>query len=116
LIACDSDPRQSREKRGFMAKHEKPVVVVVEGGIVQCVFRVDTSKRKGYSFVDYELVDYDVFETEGAKEIAEIWNGFSPELKAYFKKHLKNEYAKFRARIAEETECDMKGERERESL
>jgi len=43
-----------------MAKHEKPVVVVVEGGIVQTVFRVDASKRKGYVFVDYELVDYDV--------------------------------------------------------
>jgi hypothetical protein len=84
-----------------MAKHEKPLVVVVEGGIVQTVFRVDASKRKGYVFVDYELVDYDVFETEGAGEIAEIWNGFSPELKAYFKKHLKNEYAKFQVRIAE---------------
>lgn len=99
-----------------MAKNEKPVVVVVEGGIVQTVFRVDASKLKGYVFVDYELVDYDVFETEGAQEIAEIWNGFSPELKAYFKKHLKREYAKFQARIAEGTESDAKGGNERESL
>ena len=99
-----------------MGKHEKPVVVVVEGGIVQSVFRVDASKRKGYVFVDYELVDYDVFETEGSKEIAEIWKGFSPELRAYFKKHLKREYAKFRARIAEETESNTKGETDRETL
>jgi len=99
-----------------MTKQEKPVVVVVEGGIVQTVFRIDASRPKGYVFVDYELVDYDVFETEGAEEIAEIWNGFSPELKAYFKKHLKREYAKFQARIAEETESDTKGENERETL
>ena len=80
---------------------ESNLVVFVEGGLVQSVLRVDSTAPKGYRFAEYELVDYDVFNTEGNEEIKGIWDGFSPELRAYFRDHLKTEYAKFQERIAE---------------
>jgi len=77
-----------------------PLVVFVEGGIVQTVLRVDSTAPKGYRFLEYELCDYDVFDTESGQDIKEIWDNFSPELQAYFKNHLKAEYAKFQLRIS----------------
>jgi hypothetical protein len=76
------------------------LVVFVEGGIVQSVLRVDSTAPKGYRFAEYELVDYDVFDSESGEDIKDIWDGFSPELQAYFRKHLKVECTKFHERIA----------------
>lgn len=81
------------------SKDTNPLVIFVEGGIVQSVLRVDSTAPKGYRFAEYELVDYDVFDTESGEDIKDIWGGFSPELQAYFKNHLKAEYAKFQERI-----------------
>jgi len=60
---------------------------------------VDPTAPKGYRFSEYESVDYDVFEAESPEEIKDMWDGFSPELQSYFRKHLKAEYAKFQQRI-----------------
>lgn len=81
------------------SQNSNPMVVFVEGGIVQSVFRVDSSAQKGYRFSEYELCDYDVFENCTLAEIKDMWDGFSPELQAYFKNHLKAEYKKFQLRI-----------------
>jgi hypothetical protein len=81
------------------SKNSNPLVIYVEGGIVQTVLRVDSTAPKGYRFAEYELVDYDVFDTESGEDIKGVWDGFSPELQAYFKNHLKAEYAKFQLRI-----------------
>jgi hypothetical protein len=77
-----------------------PLAIFVEGGIVQTVLRVNSTAPKGYRFAAYELVDYDVFDTESGEDIKEIWDGFSPELQAYFRNHLKAEYGKFQRRIS----------------
>jgi len=82
------------------SKSSNPLVIYVEGGIVQSVLRVDSTAPKGYRFAEYELCDYDVFDIESGEDIKSIWHGFSPELQAYFKNHLKAEYAKFQERIA----------------
>lgn len=82
------------------SKDTNPLVVFVEGGIVQSVLRVDPTAPKGYHFAEYELCDYDVFDTESGEDIKDIWDNFSPELQAYFKNHLKAEYAKFQLRIS----------------
>jgi hypothetical protein len=82
-------------------KSSNPLVVFVEGGIVQSVLRVDSTAPKGYRFAEYELVDYDVFDTESGEDIKEIWGGFSPELQTYFRDYLKDEYAKFQDRISQ---------------
>ena len=67
------------------SKSSNPLVIFVEGGIVQSVLRVDSTAPKGYRFAEYELVDYDVFDTESGEDIKDIWDGFSPELQAYFR-------------------------------
>jgi hypothetical protein len=81
------------------SKSSNPLVVFVEGGIVQSVLRVDSTAPKGYRFSEHELCDYDVFDTESGEEIKDIWDGFSPELQTYFRDHLKAEYDKFQKRI-----------------
>lgn len=87
------------------SKSTNPLVVFLEGGIVQSVLRVDSTAPKGYRFAEYELVDYDVFDSESNEEIKDIWDGFSCELQAYFRNHLKAEYKKFQDRIAELCDC-----------
>jgi hypothetical protein len=82
------------------SKDTNPLVVFVEGGIIQSVLRVDSTAPKGYRFADYEHCDYDVFDTESGEDIKDIWDGFSPELQAYFRTHLKAEFTKFQERIA----------------
>ena len=73
-------------------------VIFVEGGLVQAVLVLDSTALKGYREVSYELVDYDVFKNAPDSETVDHWNGFSPALKTYFKKFLKDEYEKFRER------------------
>lgn len=87
------------------SKNSNPLIAFIEGGILQSLLRVDSTAPKGYRFAEYELVDYDVFDTEGNEGIKEIWDGFSPELQAYFRDYLKAEYKKFQERIAELCDC-----------
>jgi hypothetical protein len=79
-------------------KKEQNVVVFVEGGIVQTVLRPNARTKKGYTFVDYEIVDYDVFQNSDT-DTAEMWDAFSSELKYYFKTRLKHEYRKFQKAV-----------------
>ncbi len=66
------------------------IVVFVEGGIVQAVVDLDAEQpQKG---IEYEVVDYDVLETEGPQDVKEYFDN-RPEAFAYIKRHLPNTYA-----------------------
>jgi len=90
----------AQKKLAQVFKVQEPVVFI-EGGIVQSVLIVDAKQKTGYWELPYEVVDYDTFDGSSNKEISEYWDGFSAELKNYFEKHLKSEYAMFQEAIAE---------------
>jgi len=76
-------------------------VVTVEGGIVQDVFVLDASAKNGYRSLSYTCIDYDIFESDPAEEIAERWNGLPAELRQYFEKHLPHEFGLFQQAVKE---------------
>ena len=76
------------------------LVVFVEGGIIQTLLALDPRAKDGYRELEYELVDYDIFEGTPAEDIAEKWNSFSPELQLYFETRLTDERARFLAAVA----------------
>jgi hypothetical protein len=73
-----------------------PLVIFVEGGIVQDVGRVSPS---GFLEVPYDLVDYDTFETSEDHEVFLHWSSLSPAVQDYIRTKLPDEYEKFQERI-----------------
>jgi len=80
---------------------EKPLVIFVEGGLVQDVIRLNPRAKRGYENAEYDLVDYDVLESSSNQEVKEYFENRSPEVIAYMKKHLPFEYGRFQERIRE---------------
>lgn len=73
-----------------------PLVIFVEGGLVQDVGRVNPD---GFLSSPYDLVDYDVLETLEDHEIFLHWAGLSPAVQDYIRTKLPDEYEKFQERI-----------------
>lgn len=75
-----------------------PLVIFVEGGLVQDVNRVNA---KGFIAVDYDIVDYDIFDGTPAVEVKEYFERRSPAVQAYMKEYLPDEYERFQEAIRE---------------
>jgi len=71
-------------------------VIVVEGGIVQNVFRPTPREAEPFVDVEYDLVDFDIFEGNDDEDIARHWNALEPSTQECFKNHLKDEYKQFK--------------------
>jgi hypothetical protein len=84
-----------------------PLVIFVEGGLVQDAGRVSPS---GFLSAEYDIVDYDVLEGNTDVEVKEYFESRSPAVQAYMKKYLPYEYERFQEAIREveanEQECD----------
>ena len=85
--------------------------MIVEGGCVREIFLPVPDDKCGTPFtaVDYDLVDYDIFEGTPDKEIAEYWEKREPETKAYFRKHLPDEFHKFHGRSPQTRHAQKEG-------
>jgi len=75
-----------------------PLVIFVEGGLVQDVGRVSDT---GFVSAEYDIVDYDILDGSSNEEVKEYFERRSPEVVAYMKKFLPDEYEKFQERIRE---------------
>jgi hypothetical protein len=78
-----------------------PLVIFVEGGVVQDVGRVNTS---GFLAVEHEVMDYDILEGNSDEDVQDYFERRSPELKAYMEKFLPDEFQKFQ--LVDSDLCD----------
>jgi hypothetical protein len=83
-----------------------PLVIFVEGGLVQDVGRVNAKgNAEGFLSVEYDIVDYDVLDHGNSnEEVKEYFERRSPAVQAYMKLYLPDEYARFQERIREAKE------------
>jgi hypothetical protein len=75
-----------------------PLVIFVEGGLVQDVGRVNA---EGFLAVEHDIVDYDILDGTPDIEVKEYFERRSPETIAYMRQFLPDEYEKFQERIRE---------------
>jgi len=76
------------------------IVVFLEGGLVAGV--VDLDSPRPSSGIEYEVMDYDVLEGgDSPEEVREYLDNKTPELLAYMKRYLPEEYARFQEAIKE---------------
>jgi len=75
-----------------------PLVIFVEGGLVQDVGRVS---REGFLASEYDLVDYDILDGSSNEEVKEYFERRSPAVQAYMKQYLPDEYERFQEAIRE---------------
>jgi len=69
-----------------------PLVIFIEGGLVQDVGRVRPS---GFLAVEYDLVDYDVLDQNSPADVKEYWDRRSDEAKEYLKNFVPDSYDAF---------------------
>jgi hypothetical protein len=81
-----------------------PLVIFVEGGLVQDVGRVNA---KGFLAVDHEVVDYDILEGTTDVEVKEYFERRSPAVQAYMRQYLPDEYERFQEAIRSVEEDDI---------
>lgn len=61
----------------------------------------------GFLSAEYDIVDYDILEGSSNEEVKDYFENRSPEVQAYMKQYLPDEYEKFQERIREpQEECD----------
>lgn len=75
-----------------------PLVIFVEGGLVQDVGRVNDG---GFLSAEYDIVDYDILEGSANVEVKEYFENRSPAVQAYMKEYLPDEYERFQEAIRE---------------
>jgi hypothetical protein len=75
-----------------------PLVIFVEGGLVQDVGRVNDD---GFLSVEYDIVDYDILEGTVDTDVKDYFERRSPAVQAYMKKYLPDEFERFQEAIRE---------------
>jgi hypothetical protein len=101
--------KRSATKSRSTKPKEKPLVIFVEGGLVQDVIYLNPRAKRGYESAEYDLVDYDIFDGSSNQEVKEYFERRSPEVIAYMRKHLPQEYKKFQERIREAEKEEANG-------
>jgi hypothetical protein len=85
-------------KTGIKQPH--PLIVFVEGGIVQDVIALDRKIKDGCRKVKFCMVDYDLLSGGDLEDIKQAWQHFPTELKEYFSEYLPDEKKKYLDAIA----------------
>jgi hypothetical protein len=98
-VLCDLMKDRERQALGITEPKKPWPVIFCDGGLVQAVITLDS--LGGSKAIEYELMDYDVFEDQDSKDIAEYWERRSPELRAYMKDQCNDEYTRFEEIAAE---------------
>jgi hypothetical protein len=75
------------------------IIVFLEGGLVQGV--VDADAVRPNEGIDYDVVDYDVFDGSSPEEIEDYFEHKEDSTRRYMKKYLPEEYARFQERSKE---------------
>lgn len=93
--ACRIGCAELLEQRNNVAP--RPLVIVLEGGLCQDVFRIDSS---GAAIdLTHTVLDWDQFEQDPAEDIADRFAGYPTEVKQYIRTKLPEVYEQFQEAI-----------------
>jgi hypothetical protein len=72
-------------------------IIFLEGGLVQDVFYPvpDPVTGRPFTAMEYDIIDYDIFDGTPDEEIAEYFQGRDESTRNYMKKNLPDEYKRF---------------------